>query len=322
MDDFEICRLIMLLPRRGGAHFIDLMPASLSAQRTGRPRPTQCINLLELLNRAGFDAGLHCDAVANSRAGMSVAPLTATIYHSHLRQIHSACRALGECGIDTIRRVSSVVGHPATLTGWLAAWRRIQCIARVPWAGDHDSQLLAICVGSRLSLDPGLVRQRCHTSLLREWEARVGSGRVCSAMPHVRITCPSELVGQAQQSLFAITARQIAHSPIKRKSQPHPQTLVRQCVCHFDRKLCPRDGLEFTFVRILHSIGHPEAASFTSDCFWRGSSIDILEAHGFCAMLAHGRWSSPRTAEPYVSADEQSADALGVSIAASSAEDQ
>ena len=49
------------------------------------------------------------------------------------------------------------------------------------------------------------------------------------------------------------------------------------------------------------------ADQWTSHCFRRGSGVDTLESEGVSAMLEHGGWASPRSAEPHASADEQRA---------------
>ena len=67
-------------------------------------------------------------------------------------------------------------------------------------------------------------------------------------------------------------------------------------------------------VSLLRSLNVPDASAFTSHCFRQGAGIDVVEAHGLLAMLEHGQWSSPRPAEPYVSADEQTAHAMGASL--------
>jgi hypothetical protein len=65
---------------------------------------------------------------------------------------------------------------------------------------------------------------------------------------------------------------------------------------------------------MLKGLNISDAACFTSHCFRRGAGIDVLEAHGLSAMLDHGQWSSPRAAEPYASADEQTAQAMGTCL--------
>jgi len=295
LDDFEVCRLILLLPRRGGTHLRNIIVAPACSGRGG-PRALTSIDLLEDLRLAGINPGPFCDSVADSRTGLSVAPSTAATYDSHLRQIQRTCRILGECGLPahiyTIRRVTSVVGHPATLRGWLAAWRRLHCTARLPWAGDRDPTLIAIRVGLRHSLGPAPVRQRCRKQLLRrllqaavhkgEWEA----GAFAVICYTFGLRAPSELVGQAARPLFVCKSDRISYGPIKRKGQEQPQTLTRWCVCKVDRLLCVYDWLELLLsrsyshwlfpgpsgkymdiiIRLLQSIGHPEAAAFTTHC--------------------------------------------------------
>ena len=69
------------------------------------------------------------------------------------------------------------------------------------------------------------------------------------------------------------------------------------------------------------SIHTPDAQLYTSHCFRRGAGVDVLEAHGLAAMLRFGQWSSPSAAEPYASADEQTAAALGAVMLEASDDD-
>ena len=60
-------------------------------------------------------------------------------------------------------------------------------------------------------------------------------------------------------------------------------------------------------------VPHQQVHEWTSHCFRRGSGVDVLEAHGVAAMVAHGGWSDPRAAEPYATADEQHAAGMATS---------
>ena len=280
-----------------------------------------------------------------------MAPSTAQTYDFHLRQIRRACSVLGECALpahlDTVRRVTSVVGNPSTLRGWLAAWRRIHCLARLAWAGDRDPVLLAVRVGLRQTLGPAPPRQRCRRPLLRRllakaaeqhaWE--LGAFMVLAYTFGLRV--PSELVKQAKRQLFKLSPTQVSYGPIRRKGQHTLQTLTRWCVCKSNRLLCAHDWLLSLFdvrptgllfpstsaqlmrgvVSLLVQLGVPDAAHYISHCFRRGAGVDVLEEHGLQAMLRFGQWSSPHAAEPYASADEQTARALGQCLADASDDD-
>ena len=50
-------------------------------------------------------------------------------------------------------------------------------------------------------------------------------------------------------------------------------------------------------------------------------SLAVLETHCLASMLKFGQWSSPSAAEPYASADEQTAAAIGVVVADASDDD-
>ena len=74
-------------------------------------------------------------------------------------------------------------------------------------------------------------------------------------------------------------------------------------------------------VGLLKELGVPHAERYTSHCFRRGAGVDVLESHGLQAMLTFGQWSSPHSGEPYASADEQAARALGHAITDGSDDD-
>ena len=206
-DVFDAYRLLLLLPQSGQVHLqVEGLLGNL-CDRRGGPRPTTSIQFLESLSSQGIDARPYCDAVADARASHAVAPSTAITYDSHMRQIGRACKALGEvalpANLDTIRRVTSVVGHPDTLRGRLAAWRRLHCFARLPWAGDHDVFLLAVWMDLKKRLGPVPPRMRCRRPLLRlllaaavkfeAWEA----GAFAALAYTFGLRAPSELVRQA-----------------------------------------------------------------------------------------------------------------------------
>ena len=74
-------------------------------------------------------------------------------------------------------------------------------------------------------------------------------------------------------------------------------------------------------VGLLRDLGVPQLERYTTHCFRRGAGVDVLESHGLQAMLSFGQWRSPQAAEPYASADEQTARALGHAIADCSDDD-
>ena len=350
-DVFTLLRLSLRDPsRRRASHLVDALPGvgPASTRRAG-PTPSQNMIFLQAAIQQGLDIRAACDRVADSRATASVQESSANTYDSHLRQIHRACQILGEpafpASIETIRRVSSLVGHPSTLRGWLAAWRRLHHTARIPWPADRDPFLVAVQGGLRRSLGPAPTRARCRRLLLRRilivaaateaWHA--GAFAVLAYMFGLR--APSELVGQATRSSFSCSSRQICYGPIRRKGSLELQTLQRWCCCQQDRILCPHDWLLVLFEvhpegrlfphsaesymrkvqDILKTLGTPDVATYTSHCFRRGSAVDILERHGLQAMLRFGQWSSPFSAAPYASLDEQAA--AGLAIAEASGED-
>ena len=76
------------------------------------------------------------------------------------------------------------------------------------------------------------------------------------------------------------------------------------------------------FQRLAKECGENEVGEFTSHCFRRGAAVDVLEKHGLKAMLQLGEWKTPRAAEPYSSADEQFATAMGHVMADASDDDR
>ena len=156
LDEFTLHRLLLACPgTSGGLHLCDVLAAGAIKKRPDQwvSKPSANISALERLRAAGVDPRPWCEAVATARVRSAVAPSTAETYDSHLRQIRRACLALDVCPLpatlETIRCVSSIVSHPSTLRGWLAAWRRLHCTARQAWAGDRDPFLLAIRMGLR-----------------------------------------------------------------------------------------------------------------------------------------------------------------------------
>jgi hypothetical protein len=320
-------------------------PYVVLALRRGHLTPTRNLEVLRFLQGQGHNPQAVCDAIADARAGAGVQPATARTYDSHLRQIEKVCATLDEsplpASLDTIRRVTAVIGNPATMRGWLAAWRRLHMVARLLWAGDRDPYLIAIRAGLRRTIGPPPPRLRCRRSLLRRLLAHAAQrgfwheGAFAALSYYYGLRAPSELVRQATAAAFRCEGRRITYGPIRRKGKDQSQMLRRWCVCHSEPLICPHPWIEllrsgnphgFLFARsaaslmggvvtLLKDLGVPQADRYTSHCFRRGAGVDVLEAHGLQAMLSFGQWSSPQSAEPYASSDEQSARALGHAIA-------
>ena len=339
---FSLFRVLAKYPAPPGSLQIgDLAPAVGSA-RASRATPSSNVSALQQLKRQGWDPRAVCDAVADARANAGVRPSSANTYDSHLRGVEFVCGVLAEAplpaSLATIRRVSSVVGNPSTLRGWLAAWRRLHLIARLPWAGDRDPFLLAVRAGLRHNIGPTPPKKRCRRGTVRRLAAAATQqhlwevGAFCVLAYIFALRVPSELVRQAKPSLFNCKGARIAYGPIQRKGKSDLQTLRRWCTCDSDPLLCPHPWIEilselrpsgccFTkpvahymqqVVGLLRGLQVRDAELHTSHCFRRGAGVDVLETHGLRAMLEHGQWSTPRAAEPYASADEQTAQAMGV----------
>ena len=157
-SEFNLFRMLAKYPAPPGSLQIgDLAPAASSA-RASRATPSSNMGALQQLKRQGWDPRAVCDAIADARANAGVRPSSANTYDSHLRGVDFVCGVLDEsplpASLATIRRVSSVVGNPSTLRGWLAAWRRLHLIARLPWPGDRDPFLLAVRAGLRHNIGP------------------------------------------------------------------------------------------------------------------------------------------------------------------------
>ena len=346
-DVFTVLRLALsgTAPRRH-IHLESVLPhPEQFAPRRGGQTPSCNIQLLRNARMQGLDIRVACDRVADSRASSSVQDSSSYTYDSHLRQIHRVCRVLGEeafpASLETIRRVSSVVGHPSTLRGWLAAWRRMHHASRLPWPADRDPFLAAVQAGLRRRLGPAPARARCRRSLLRRILRRaaaseswaVGAFAVLAYTFGLRV--PSELVAQASSASFHISQNRISYGPIRRKGQSEMQTLQRWCCCEQDPLLCPHDWVRIMCERspegrlFQHAAAHymasvqsllrdlevPGAETYTSHCFRRGAAVDVLERHGLQAMLRFGQWRSPGAATPYASQDEQTAIGLAITEA-------
>lgn len=346
VDLFNIHRLLLIIPRQSSVYLQDLIPGQhLPCMSQQRPTPTSSLKTLHSLRSAGYDPRSFCETVVDARVQCAVAPSTAGTYNSHLLQIQSVCRFLNvvalPADLSSIRLVTAVVSHPSTLRGWLAAWRRLHAMARLPWEGDHDPILVAIQSGLRRTLAPGRPKCRCRRALLRrilllaaaQQQWHVGAFAVLAYTFGLR--APSELVRQARGSVFDLSKPgRIFYGPITRKGKSEQQLLMRWCKCESDRVMCPHDWLAaiwrepgsqplFTssvqtlmrsVVRLLEQLHTPNASAFTSHCFRRGAAVDILETQGLQAMLSFGQWSSPVAAAPYASFDEQCAQALGTAL--------
>ena len=320
-DFFNILRLPLSSPgQRHAIHLESLLrPREPVSTRRAGPTPSSNMKLLQAASRQGLNIRSACDRIADSRAGASVRESSANTYDSHLRQIQRACQVLGEpafpASLDTIRRVSSLVGHPTTLRGWLAAWRRLHHSARLPWPADRDPFLVAIQAGLRRNLGPAPPRARCRRALLRHILVAASASQSWAAGAFAVLAytfglrAPSELVKQATAQSFRVSPNQISFGPFRRKGAAELQTLQRWCCCRQDRLLCPHDWLEIicesrpagclfphepmiymgAIQGIIRSLGIHDASMYTSHCFRRGAAVDILESHGLQAMLHFGQ---------------------------------
>ena len=161
---FDIYRLLARCPGIAGTFQIsDIRQGQVPKATSSRPTPSQ-------MKHAGWDARAICDAVADARASAGVQQSSAKTYDSHLHGVEFVCGVLGEsplpADLATIRRVSSVVGNPSTLRGWLAAWKRLHTIARLQWLGDRGPFLLAVRTGLRHCVGPPPPQKRCRRALV------------------------------------------------------------------------------------------------------------------------------------------------------------
>ena len=136
---------------------------STSVGRAGPP-PTASLFAIRTAQESGIDVAAVLDGIADRRASQNLRPGTARTYHSHLNQIRSACRLLGEdflpAELYVIKRITSLVNNPVTLRGWLAAWRHIHVMANRAWLGDNDVFLHAIRTGLLKHVGPSPMRKR------------------------------------------------------------------------------------------------------------------------------------------------------------------
>ena len=123
---------------------------------------------------------------------------------------------------------------------------------------------------------------------------------------------PSELLRQSTAQLWDITQEKISYGPIQRKHRLSPVTLTRDCVCKKFPILCahvwaayvkmelPADksfnitGAQFNamFQQLHRELGTVNVRAWTSHAMRRGMALDVLENHGFAAMLKAGDWKS------------------------------
>ena len=231
-------------------------------------------------------------------------------------------------------------GERLNTQGLAGGWKRLHLMARLPWSGDRDPFLVAVRTGLRHCVGPSPPKKRCRRALVRRLAAAAAQaqwwdvGALCVLAYVFALRVPSELVGQATAEFFKCTENRIEFGPIRRKGKSEMQTLKRWCTCAADPLLCPHPWVQilsesrptgYFFVvsaqqmmqrvtSLLKGLNIRDATAFTSHCFRRGAGVDVLETHGLPAMLAHGQWSSPRAAEPYASADEQTAQAMGACL--------
>lgn len=311
-----------------------------------RPTPSESIRVLAHARSQGADIEAVLDGIIDCRAGSSIAQSSGRTYSSHLTQIRRVCGLLQAqvcpADISTIRRVSAVVNHPSTLRGWLSAWRHLHILARHPWRGDGDPHLYAARAGLARHTEPPPVRRRMRGQrLLRTLRPCVQAGHyfeaAAAALAYIYgLRVPSELLRQARSDMFRCRGHRITYGPVRRKGKVAPSALTRYCCCASQPLLCAHpwvaflhehaeQGLCFGFTAaqlmarlqpFLQASGVPadQLSSWTSHCFRRGSAIDVLEHQGVAAMVAHGEWANPRSAEPYASAEEQHAVQLAAAM--------
>ena len=174
-------------------------------------------------------------------------------------------------------------------------------------------------------------------ALRKQWEL----GAFCATAYTFGLRVPSEVFRQAMAAKFEMSASKLIYGPIQRKGKSGLHTLTRKCTCNFGAHTCLHLWLEIMrqarpsrplfratlnelmaqFVTVLRGLGVKQWDKFTSHCFRRGAGVDVLEAHGLQAMLCFGQWSSPQAASSYASMDEQTAQALGETVADMSEDD-
>ena len=289
------------------------------------PTPSQVINCLEDFRAKGGDAIEAVDEAVSSRLTLSIQDASGRTYASHLNMIEKVCNLLGAdvvpATIKTIRRASTLCNNPQTLKGWLAAWKRLHLQRGEQWAGDGDSELSAIRLGTFKSLPLAQPKKRIQKQLLRRMlhaaikmdEFWIGAGCCLAYVFGLRV--PSELLGQGRRDQFRIEPHCVRLVDLKRKGRADLSRLVRNCTCSLDAILCPHPWLAFALQRseearlfdmspsafheglrsllVVAGVSSEEAALFTSHSFRCGSAADILHAHGLQAMLGHGERASP-----------------------------
>ena len=212
-DEALFLQHVLTLPRpRSGLTVHAAMGLCAVASPFAGPPPTSTLSALSRAAHQGTDIASILDGVADWRAGCGIGPATANTYASHFRQIRFACLLLKQSAVpatlSTIRRVSSVVNHPSTLRGWLAAWRHIHLLGHHTWAGDGDSFLRAVRLGLVKSMGPPILRKRMRKPrLLRVLHTCVRSKLflegAAAALAYVFcLRVPSELLRQAECDHF------------------------------------------------------------------------------------------------------------------------
>ena len=215
---------------------------------TAGPTPTQELELLARMVDSGNDIRNLLDEVAAGRARAALAHSSRGTYASHCRVIDWACSIVGESPVPAstvlISRIASVVNHPSTLRGWLAAWRDWHIACGEKWQGDQDHYLRKIRKGTeRLTpqlSERGRLRFQLWAKVIRA-SASFGwieFGALCNLSYLFALRVPSELLSQCTKAKLRMSRNSLQYGPIRRKGKLHPSTLTRWCICNSHPVLC------------------------------------------------------------------------------------
>lgn len=230
-------------------------------------------------------------------------------------------------------RLTAIRNNCSTLTGWLAAWRFLHEIARVPWPVDADSMVRGISAGTLRCQTPRMPRHHVRAvlavALVRQVLRDGSKGGRLLMWGFILVMCrsfalrmPSEFFEQFERGKVTREGMSYRYGPIRRKHKMDwcfpmvycsCKELPLLCLCWwlpvYDEQLAYRPRHEHFTVRswtqvfrdVLTKVDVGDSDLWTSHDVRRGSAIDIFEEKGFEAMLRAGGWRSLTGSRPYVS---------------------
>lgn len=295
-----------------------------TARSLDGPSPRQNLVMLRGHASTGGNLGAALDEVVHGRMGNLLAEGSCTTYQSHVRLILQFCLLLNASPLpaerSTVMRFIGLFNNARTLRGALAAWRQLHIRSHVLWVLEGDVYCSMLQRAVRRSMAPRAPRHALRKPLaVRLVLMAVDKGgqwlevAAIVALAYVfGLRVPSELLRQRRAGLWSYGGTAIHYGPIGRKHRNGQVTLMRSCICSSVPVLCPHiwaryvqealplaksftmTGADFNrhFQTLHRELSAGDARGWTSHAMRRGMALDVLEEHGFGAMLRAGDWNS------------------------------